>query len=120
MNWLTSPMQLSVKRRITVQTFKGATLIALREYYEKDGKALPGKQGISLNAEQFAVLLKAAPAIISALATKGIDIRDEKEESDVAEDDDDDDDDDDEEEEEDTKSERDAKKDLNDDDEDED
>jgi hypothetical protein len=87
-------MQLSVKRRITVQTFKGATLIALREYYEKDGKALPGKQGISLNAEQFAVLIKAAPAIISALATKGIDIRDEKEEIDVVEHDEDEDDDD--------------------------
>lgn len=37
-------IQLSGKRRITVSDFKGLTMISIREYYEKDGKMLPGKK----------------------------------------------------------------------------
>ena len=45
--------RLSNAKRIAVQVFKGAPTISFREYYEKNGKWLPGKKGINLNAEQF-------------------------------------------------------------------
>lgn len=31
-------------RRVTVSTFRGKTLVNVREYYEKDGQELPGKK----------------------------------------------------------------------------
>lgn len=37
--------QLSNKRRLQVSEFKGITMVSIREYYEKDGKSLPGKVG---------------------------------------------------------------------------
>jgi Transcriptional Coactivator p15 (PC4) len=64
--------QLSAKRRVTVQEYKGVTLVAFREYYQKDGKDLPGKQGISLNVEQFKALMQTMPEIVKVLAEKGI------------------------------------------------
>lgn len=33
----------SGKRRISVSDFRGKLLVNIREYYEKDGKMLPGK-----------------------------------------------------------------------------
>ena len=36
--------QLTGKRRVQVSQFKGNTMIGIRELYEKDGKALPGKK----------------------------------------------------------------------------
>ncbi|XP_020597022.1 RNA polymerase II transcriptional coactivator KELP-like, partial [Phalaenopsis equestris] len=33
--------RLSNKRRVTVQDFRGKTLVSIREYYEKEGKQLP-------------------------------------------------------------------------------
>ncbi|KAH7550105.1 hypothetical protein JRO89_XS13G0136200 [Xanthoceras sorbifolium] len=38
--------KLSDKRRVTIQDFRGKTLISIREYYRKDGKELPSSKGV--------------------------------------------------------------------------
>lgn len=37
---------ISNKRRLQISEWKGTTMVAIREYYEKDGKTLPGKVGL--------------------------------------------------------------------------
>ncbi|KAJ8436542.1 hypothetical protein Cgig2_031483 [Carnegiea gigantea] len=37
--------KLSEKRRVTLQDFRGRTLVSIREYYKKDGKFLPTSKG---------------------------------------------------------------------------
>ncbi|KAF8540682.1 transcriptional Coactivator p15-domain-containing protein [Trichophaea hybrida] len=61
-------------RRVTVSKFKGKTFINIREHYEKDGKVLPGKKGISLNAEQFDALVSVLPQIEASLADEDIEL----------------------------------------------
>ncbi|KFA64941.1 hypothetical protein S40285_03869 [Stachybotrys chlorohalonatus IBT 40285] len=63
--------ELSNKRRVGVSEFKKMCFVNIREYYEKDGKALPGKKGISLSVEQYAALLKSIPSINAALREMG-------------------------------------------------
>jgi hypothetical protein len=58
---------------VAIQEFKGKTLVGLREFYEKDGKTMPGKTGISLTLEQFGTLLAAVDGIKVALKEQGID-----------------------------------------------
>ncbi|KKK13851.1 hypothetical protein P175DRAFT_0518107 [Aspergillus ochraceoroseus IBT 24754] len=58
-------------RRVTISSFRGKTLVNIREYYEKDGQELPGKKGISLPIDQFSTLLTLLPEIESALKEGG-------------------------------------------------
>ncbi|XP_031493671.1 RNA polymerase II transcriptional coactivator KELP [Nymphaea colorata] len=59
--------RLSSKRRVTLQEFRGKTLVSIREYYLKDGKELPSSKGISLTTEQWVAFKKAVPAIEKAI-----------------------------------------------------
>ncbi|EJP64076.1 putative RNA polymerase II transcriptional coactivator [Beauveria bassiana] len=62
---------LSSKRRVGVSKFNNATMINIREYYEKDGKLLPAKKGISLSVEQYTTLIKVMPSINEQLRKMG-------------------------------------------------
>ncbi|XP_024525538.1 RNA polymerase II transcriptional coactivator KELP isoform X2 [Selaginella moellendorffii] len=59
--------QLSGKRNVSVQNFRGKALVSIREYYEKDGKTLPSSKGISLTIDQWEALKKELPAIRQAI-----------------------------------------------------
>lgn len=50
------------------------TMVNIREYYEKDGKSLPGKAGINLPVEQFQTLISLLPQVLEELKAKGHDI----------------------------------------------
>ncbi|KAL2824685.1 transcriptional Coactivator p15-domain-containing protein [Aspergillus cavernicola] len=66
--------EISKMRRVTVSSFRGKTMISVREYYEKDGEELPGKKGISMPIDQFSTLLNLLPDIETALKEKGVTI----------------------------------------------
>ncbi|KAK4890315.1 hypothetical protein LTR27_010958 [Elasticomyces elasticus] len=66
--------ELSRIRRVGVSTFKNATMVNIREYYEKDGKSLPGKKGISLSIDQYTTFLAILPQLEDLLKSKGIDV----------------------------------------------
>lgn len=63
--------EISKLRRVTVSSFRGKTMVHIREYYEKDGQELPGKKGISLPIDQFTSLVSALPDIELALKEHG-------------------------------------------------
>lgn len=56
---------------MALSEYKGNTTVAVREYYEKDGKLLPGKSGINLTMDQLSVLVLALPELTATLAEKG-------------------------------------------------
>ena len=45
-------IDLGKKRRAVVRSFKGMSLLDIREYYGPEGDEKPGKKGISLQLEQ--------------------------------------------------------------------
>jgi len=59
--------ELGNKRQISLSEFRGKVLVDIREWYEKDGKKLPGKKGISLTSDQWHKLVKVAPAVSAKL-----------------------------------------------------
>ncbi|KAL9092224.1 MAG: hypothetical protein Q9159_000983 [Coniocarpon cinnabarinum] len=58
-------------RRVTINEFKGMWMVNVREMYEKDGKMLPGKKGISMTLEQYNAFVGAMPGVEQALRSKG-------------------------------------------------
>ncbi|KAM3503299.1 hypothetical protein MY11210_008778 [Beauveria gryllotalpidicola] len=63
--------ELSGKRRVGISKFNNAIMVNIREYYEKDGKVLPAKKGISLSVEQYTALFKVMPSINEKLRKMG-------------------------------------------------
>ncbi|OAA71550.1 RNA polymerase II transcriptional coactivator [Cordyceps fumosorosea ARSEF 2679] len=63
--------ELSNKRRVGVSQYQNRVMINIREYYDKDGKALPGKKGISLLLDQYLALVKLVPSINGKLREMG-------------------------------------------------
>jgi len=55
--------ELERNKRVTVREFKGKVYVDIREFYEKDGKFLPGKKGISLNTTQWNMFKDLIPDI---------------------------------------------------------
>ena len=51
-------IQLSKMRFVSVSQFHGKPLVNIREYYESNGKLLPGKKGVSLSTDQWDQLKK--------------------------------------------------------------
>jgi hypothetical protein len=49
-------------------------MVNIREYYQKDGKYLPGKAGINLPIEQFQTFLSLLPQVLDELEEKGVEI----------------------------------------------
>ena len=45
-------VDLGKRKHATVRTFKGMTLLDIREFYDAGGEEKPGKKGISLAVEQ--------------------------------------------------------------------
>ncbi|KAI6875063.1 hypothetical protein KC343_g5779 [Hortaea werneckii] len=66
--------EISGKRRVQVSTFKGSTFVGIREFYEKDGKMLPGKKGISLSVDQYNAVVEIMPQIEQVLKGKNVEV----------------------------------------------
>jgi|AntAceMinimDraft_12_1070368.scaffolds.fasta_scaffold196058_1 hypothetical protein len=58
--------ELEGMRKVTVGTYRGAVMVGIREFYDKDGKSLPGRKGISLGQEQWNVVCQNQEAIEKA------------------------------------------------------
>ncbi|KAK3228117.1 hypothetical protein Dsin_007979 [Dipteronia sinensis] len=59
--------KLSDMRRVTIQDFKGKSLISIREYFIKDGKEFPSSRGISLTEDQWSIFKTHVPDIEKAV-----------------------------------------------------
>lgn len=59
---------LSSKKFAKVRKFAGKTYVDFREYYEKDGKMLPGKKGLMLNKAEWQNIKRNLAAIDNAFS----------------------------------------------------
>mmetsp|Transcript_5201 Transcript_5201/g.13960 ORF Transcript_5201/g.13960 Transcript_5201/m.13960 type:complete len:134 (-) Transcript_5201:902-1303(-) len=62
-------LQLPGNKRVTIRVFKGRVGIDIREFYEKDGKMLPGKKGIWLTEEQWNAVMRSQDELKDTVAT---------------------------------------------------
>lgn len=66
-----SPMHLSPVRQIDVRSFRGMTLVDIRQYYRaEDGAIVPTKKGISLTLEQWKALKGAIDDVDRVIGTQ--------------------------------------------------
>ena len=56
------------RRKVTLSNFKNKLYVGIREFYEKDGKELPGFKGISLQADQWHQLVQGMGSINATLS----------------------------------------------------
>ncbi|KAF7376171.1 Activated RNA polymerase II transcriptional coactivator p15 [Mycena sanguinolenta] len=63
-------INLGKNKRATVRSFKGATLIDIREFYvdKASGETKPGKKGVSLSVEQWQELKQATKTLDELIA----------------------------------------------------
>ncbi|KAJ7497324.1 transcriptional Coactivator p15-domain-containing protein [Mycena latifolia] len=63
-------IDLGKNKRATVRSFKGTTLLDIREFYtdKASGEAKPGKKGISLGVDQWEELKRVAPKLDQLIA----------------------------------------------------
>ncbi|KAH7010957.1 putative RNA polymerase II transcriptional coactivator [Macrophomina phaseolina] len=65
-------LEISAKRRVAVSDFRGKPMVSIREYYEKDGKDLPGKKVASPSlSTKYSALVELLPEVETALSKKG-------------------------------------------------
>ncbi|KAK2445080.1 hypothetical protein P8452_22813 [Trifolium repens] len=62
--------ELAKNRRVSVRVWQGKVWIDIREFYVKDGKQLPGKKGITLSKDQWAVFRDHVEEIDKAVQNK--------------------------------------------------
>ncbi|KAK0504587.1 transcriptional Coactivator p15-domain-containing protein [Armillaria luteobubalina] len=62
-------IDLGKKKRATVRSFKGMSLLDIREFYGQEGEEKPGKKGISLSLEQWNTLKQGVDTIDRLFAT---------------------------------------------------
>ncbi|KAF7059901.1 hypothetical protein CFC21_066743 [Triticum aestivum] len=59
--------QISKNKRVAVRSWNGKVMVDMREFYEKDGKSLPTRKGISLSMDQWKILRDNIEAIDEAI-----------------------------------------------------
>ncbi|WPH00482.1 Hypothetical protein R9X50_00331100 [Acrodontium crateriforme] len=64
--------EITNNKRVVISTFKNIKMVSIREYYEKDGRSLPGKKGISLPVDQFSTIIELLPAIEDIFGNQGV------------------------------------------------
>lgn len=62
--------ELGKNKWVSIRKFKGQQLVDIREFYESDGKRMPGRKGISLTLPQWKELMTCVGEIQGALGIK--------------------------------------------------